>query len=102
MLYKGLNIGVFYQDKKWVEKWFDDFVNSIDHVCILRFVKNGLFPYRIDLKDGTRITAYRVDNDSARGTAIDKAFVDPTIDRETINNVIAPLKSHTNFIEVDY
>lgn len=100
MLYKGLKIGVFYKDKSWAEKWFSDFINKVDNACILRYVRNGVYPFFIELRDGTRITAYQ-SNESVRGTVIDKAFVEPTVDDEIINCVIRPLLGHSRFIEIE-
>ena len=100
MLYNGLKIGVFYKDKSWAEKWFSDFINKVDNACILRYVRNGVCPFFIELRDGTRITAYQA-NDKVRGTYIDKAFVEPTVGSEIINSVIRPLLGHTRFIEIE-
>ena len=100
MLYKGLKIGVFYEDESWAEKWFSDFINKVDNACILRYVRNRMHPFFIELRDGTRITAYRA-NESARGICIDKAFVEPTVGSEIIDNVIRPLLGHTRFIEIE-
>ena len=74
MLYRGLKIGVFYKDKSWAKKWFNDFINTIDNACILRKV---------------------------RGTCIDKAFVEHTVGSEIIDSVIRPLLGHTIFIEIE-
>ena len=100
MLYKGLRIGVFYEDKSWAEKWFSDFINKVDNACILKYVRNSMHPFFIELRDGTRITAYKA-NESARGICIDKAFVEPTVGSETIDSVIRPLLGHTRFIEIE-
>jgi len=100
MLYRGLKIGVFYKDKSWAKKWFNDFINTIDNACILRYVINGMYPFFIELRDGTRITAYQA-NDKVRGTCIDKAFVEHTVGSEIIDSVIRPLLGHTRFIEIE-
>ena len=100
MLYKGLRIGVFYEDKSWAEKWFSDFINKIDNACILKYVRNSMHPFFIELRDGTRITAYKA-NESARGICIDKAFVEPTVSSEIIDRVIRPLLGHTRFVEIE-
>ena len=100
MLYKGLRIGVFYEDESWAEKWFSDFINKVDNACILRHVRNCMHPFFIELRDGTRITAYKA-NESARGICIDKAFVEPTVSSEIIDSVIRPLLGHTRFIEIE-
>ena len=100
MLYKGLKIGVFYKDKSWAEKWFSDFINKVDNACILKYVRNCTHPFFIELRDGTRITAYKA-NESARGICIDKAFVEPTVGSEIIDSVIRPLLGHTRFIEIE-
>ena len=100
MLYKGLKIGVFYKDKSWVEKWFNDFINTVDNACILRYGRNDVHHCFIELRDGTKITSYQA-NESARGIVIDKAFVEPTVDDEIINCVIRPLLGHTRFIEIE-
>lgn len=100
MLYRGCKIGVFFKTKLWAEQWMNDFLNTIDHSCILRFVRNGVHPFMIELKDGTRITAYQA-TDNARGTVIDKAFVEPTVSSEIINSVIRPLLGHTRFVEIE-
>ena len=100
MLYKGLKIGVFYENKSWAEKWFRDFINTIDNACILRYVRNSMCPFFIELKDGTRITAYQA-NGKARGICIDKAFVEPTVGSEIIDSVIRPLLSHTRLVEIE-
>ena len=101
MKYRGLKIGVFFKNREWVEKWFKDFIDKIDNACILRIVKGGIHVYMIELRDGTRITSYQV-NDNTRGICIDKAFVEPAISEEVINSVIKPLIGHTNFVEVEY
>lgn len=100
MLYKGFNIGVFYSDKSWAEKWFKDFINTIDNACISRYVRSSVYPFFIELKDGTRITAYQA-NEKTRGICIDKAFVEPTVGSEVIDNVIRPLSGHTSFVEIE-
>ena len=100
MLYNGLKIGVFYKNESWVKKWFNDFINTIDNACILGYVRNGVRPFFIELRDGTKITAYQA-NESVRGTVIDKAFVEPTVDDEIINCVIRPLLGHSRFIEIE-
>lgn len=100
MLYKGLKIGVFYNDKSWAEKWFSDFIKKVDNACILRYVRNSTCPFFIELRDGTRITAYQA-NRKARGICIDKAFVEPTVGSEIIDSVIRPLLGHTRFIEIE-
>lgn len=101
MLYRGCKIGVFFKTKLWAEQWMNDFLNTIDHSCILRFVRNGVHPFMIELKDGTQIIAYQA-TDNARGTVIDKAFVEPTVSSEIINSVIRPLLGHTRFVEIEY
>lgn len=101
MLYRGCKIGVFFKTKLWAEQWMNDFLNTIDHSCILRFVRNGVHPFMIELKDGTQITAYQV-TDNARGTVIDKAFVEPSIDETIIRNVIRPLLGHSQSIVVEF
>ena len=101
MLYRGCKIGVFFKTKLWAEQWMNDFLNTIDHSCILRFVRNGVHPFMIELKDGTQITAYQA-TDNARGTVIDKAFVELTVSSEIINSVIRPLLGHTRFVEIEY
>ena len=100
MLYRGLKIGVFYDNKSWAEKWFKDFINTIDNACILRYVRSSVHPFYIELKDGTKITAYQA-NEKTRGTCIDKAFVEPTVGSEIIDNVIRPLLGHTSFVEIE-
>lgn len=100
MLYRGCKIGVFFKTKSWAEKWFNDFINTIDNACILRYVRNGTYPFFIELRDGTRITAYQA-NRKARGICIDKAFVEPTVGSEIIDSVIRPLLGHTRFIEIE-
>ena len=101
MLYNGLRIGVFYKNRKWAEQWFKDFIDKVDQACILRFVKNGIHPFMIELRDGTRITAYQ-HNDNSRGVKVDKAFVESTIDNETINAIIKPLVNYAQCIVVEY
>ncbi len=101
MKYNGLMVGVFFKHREWAEQWFNDFISKIDHSCILRFVKNGVHPFMIELKDGTRITAYDA-NEKARGICIDKAFVESAVGDEIINAVIRPLIGHKNFVEVEY
>ena len=101
MLYRGCKIGVFFKTKLWAEQWMNDFLNTIDHSCILRFVRNGVHPFMIELKDRTQIIAYQA-TDNARGTVIDKAFVEPTVSSEIINSVIRPLLGHTRFVEIEY
>ena len=101
MLYRGCKIGVFFKTKLWAEQWMNDFLNTIDHSCILRFVRNGVHPFMIELKDGTQIIAYQA-TDNARVTVIDKAFVEPTVSSEIINSVIRPLLGHTRFVEIEY
>lgn len=100
MLYRGNRIGIFYNDRKWAEKWMNDFVDSIDPSCILRFVKNGLFPFMIELKDGTRITAYPT-NHNSRGVVIDKAYIQPSVSQEIIDCLIRPLIGHSQKIIVE-
>lgn len=100
MLYRGCKIGVFFKTKSWAEKWFNDFINTIDNACILRYVRNGVYPFFIELRDGTRITAYQA-NENARGICIDKAFVEPTVGSEIIDSVIRPLLGHTRFVEIE-
>lgn len=100
MLYRGLKIGVFYDNKSWAEKWFKDFINTIDNACILRYVRSSVYPFYIELKDGTKITAYQA-NEKTRGICIDKAFVEPTVGSEIIDNVIRPLLWHTSFAEIE-
>ena len=100
MLYRGLKIGVFYNNKSWAEKWFKDFINTIDNACISRYVRSSVYPFFIELKDGTMITAYRA-NENARGIYVDKAFVEPTVGSEIIDNVIRPLSGHMSFVEIE-
>ena len=100
MLYKGFNIGVFYSDKSWAEKWFKDFTSTIDNTCISRYARSSIHPFYIELKDGTRITAYRA-NGKMRGICIDRAFVEPTVGSEIIDIVIRPLLRHTGFVEIE-
>ena len=92
MLYNGLKIGVFFKTKTWVDQWFHDFLNSIDNAYVSRYVKNGLYPYMVELRDGTKIIAYKaVDNDSGRGLRVDKAYVEPDISSEIINEIVVPM-----------
>lgn len=90
MMYNGFKIGVFFKNKKWAEQWFKDFIDKIDHSCILRFVKNGIYPFMIEMKDGTTIVAYHI-NYNLRGYNIDKAFIEPSIDEVMINDIIKPM-----------
>lgn len=101
MLYRGCKIGVFFKTKTWAEKWMNDFIDNVDHSCISRFVRNGIHPFMIDLKDGTRIIAIQA-NDGARGTVIDKAFVEPTIEQNIIDNVIKPMLGHSLNIVMEF
>lgn len=100
MLYRGLKIGVFYDNKSWAEKWFKDFINTIDNACISRYVRSSVYPFYIELKDGTKITAYQA-NEKTRGICIDKAFVEPTVGSGIIDNVIRPLLGHTSLVEIE-
>lgn len=100
MLYRGLKIGVFYDNKSWAEQWLKDFINTIDNACISRYVRSSVYPFYIELKDGTRMTAYQA-NDKTRGIYVDKAFVEPTVSSEIIDNVIRPLSGHTSFVEIE-
>lgn len=100
MNYNGLKIGVFFKNYEWAEKWFSDFLNKVDNVCVARVVKNGVYPFFIELKDGTRITAHHA-NKLARGIAIDKAFVEPSVDDDILNYIIKPLVGHTQFVEIE-
>lgn len=100
MLYRGNRIGIFYNDREWAEKWMNDFVDSIDNSCILRFVKRGLLPFMIELKDGTRITAYPA-NHNSRGVVIDKAYIQPNVSQEIIDCLIRPLIGHSQKIIVE-
>lgn len=93
MLYKGLKIGVFYEHSSWVEAWFKDFLKEVDNSCVLRVVKNIFSPFVIYLKDGTRIAAYMA-NDNSRGHVLDKAFVEPSINKEVIDRIIRPMIRH--------
>ncbi len=87
MLYNGLKIGVFFKTRVWAEKWFEDFLKKIDDRCVLRYVKRGIAPYFIELKDGTRIVAVPISTD-ARGCRFDKTYVEPGISVYNINTII--------------
>lgn len=86
MWYRGTNIGVFYKNYKWVADWFKELLNKLDPVCIHSAFEE-LSGFCIYLKDGTTIRSYRA-NESSRGVALDKAFVEPGIPRKTIDMVI--------------
>lgn len=98
MLYSGLKIGVFYKNLSFAEKWMKDFLDKIDQSCVLRFVRNGLTPFMIELKDGTTIKAYQV-NDSPKGEVIDKAFVEYGIGQDIIERVIEPMIKYYIIVE---
>lgn len=100
MLYKGFKIGVFYKHRAWAEKWFDNFIKSTDGACILRYVKNGLYPFFIELRDGTRITSYSVD-DTAKGIYVDKAFVESSVGDEIIEAVIKTFIDYTKSVIIE-
>lgn len=87
MLYNGLKIGVFFKTRVWAEKWFEDFLKKIDDRCVLRYVKGGIEPHFIELKDGTRIVAVPIST-NARGHRFDKAYVEPGISVYDINTII--------------
>lgn len=100
MLYDGMRIGVFYESSAWAEKWFEDFFKHIDRTCVFSYIVSYSHPFKIQLKDGTIITAYPA-NEKSRGVVIDKAFVEPTIKNDVINNIIRPLLGHSQQIIMD-
>lgn len=97
MLYNGFNVGVFFKNRQWVDEWLNSFVNSVDHSCIYRVVKNGLNRFMIELKDGTCIRAFYIDN-VTRGHKFDKVFVEPCISDDVVNTVIMPLMIYRNIV----
>ncbi len=101
MLYRGCKIGVFFKTKLWAEKWFDDFLKTIDDRCVLRCVKGGIVPYFIELKDGTQIVAIYISSD-ARGYRIDKAFVEPGISVDDINTMIRTKFTDQVIVEYEF
>lgn len=98
MLYNGFKVGVFYKNISWAKTWFADFLDKVDDACVSRFVKNGVCSFMIQLRDGTTISSYRVD-DSSRGICVDKAFVEPCIDDDTINKIIRPFVKSPSIIK---
>ena len=64
-------------------------VRNFNLICVLQNpVRADFQPLIMD----TQITAYR---------ANDKAFVEPTVGSEVIDNVIRPLSGHTSFVEIE-
>jgi len=100
MKYKGLKIGVFYEDRPWVEDWFREFIKKVGESCISKcaFTRDKLF---VILKDGTQIISYRV-TDSARGYRFDKAYVQPTIKKDVVSQIIKPMLFSPKIIIEDF
>lgn len=98
--YTGTRIGVFYKNAEWADKWFEDFINEIDKTCISNYIRNRAGRFIIKLRDGTIIKAISADS-KARGNRFDKAFVEPCIEPETINEFIRPLLMKQVIIEYE-
>jgi len=101
MGYTGIRIGVFYKNAKWADKWFEDFINKIDITCISNYIRNRADKFIIKLRDGTIIKAISVNSSTARGNRLDRAFVEPCIEPETINKIIRPLLMQQVIIEYE-
>ena len=103
-MYIGSRIGVVYQNREFLDKWFKDFCSKIDESCILSMRNSSAEGIFILLKDGTTIKSVRM-SESARGNAFDKIYVDPEIDvsSDTFQCVIKPLlKIPKIIIEKEY
>ena len=100
MLYRGFKIGVFFKTRAWAEKWFEDFLKKIDDKCVLRYVKGGIEPHFIELKDGTRIVAVPISTD-ARGYWFDKAYVEPGIGLDNMNTMVRTKLTDQVVVEIE-
>lgn len=100
MKYKGLKIGVFYEDRPWVEYWFREFIKKYGESCISQcaFTKDRLF---LILKDGTQIISCQA-NDHSRGQRFDKVYIEPTISRKVIDGLISPMIFSPQIIIEDF
>ena len=99
MRYRGFKVVVFYRQRSWVEKWFDDFKSDVGTDCIKLFRQNK-YQILMRLKDGTTITAYNIEN-NRHGYRFDKAYIEPCITNEEIVTVIRPMAKDCILIE-DY
>lgn len=100
MKYKGLKIGVFHDDRLWVEDWFREFIKKYGESCISQcaFTKGRLF---LILKDGTQIISCPA-TENSRGHKFDKVYIQPTIRKEIIDNIIAPMVWGSHIVIEDF
>ena len=83
-----MKIGVFYKSYQWENDWFDKLLKQLDQSCVSS-VSKSVTQHRVYLKDWTLIMSCPI-NDSSRGLAFDKVFVEPGISDETIDAIIKP------------
>lgn len=82
-------IGVFYQDRQWRDKWFEDFLSKVNKEKI-QIVYRGLNNIKIALKNGSYVKSVFL-TDNSRGHRMDVIYLDPKIEDKIFYNVVIPL-----------
>lgn len=101
MYYIGFKVGVFYKNEEWVQKWFEKLIEYLDdNNCQYTLRKSRYQPFVVTLSDGTCIFSCRA-AESSRGQALDRAYLQPGIDKDIVDNVIKPTVKTSRIIIED-
>lgn len=83
-------VGVWFKNKEWVEKWFDDFLSKIDQNMIHGVRRSKTQPPIVIMKNGNYIRGISA-KESSRGHKSDVAYLEPGIrDLDIFDYVIQP------------
>lgn len=83
-------VGVWFKNKEWVEKWFDDFLSKIDQNMIHGIIRSKVQPPIVIMKNGNYIRGIFA-KESSRAHKSDVAYLEPGIrDLDIFNYVIQP------------
>lgn len=89
-------VGIFYKNLYWAEQFIEAYLNNTKENDILRVVKNYIYKYIVDLKDGTRIALIDISSEIENDCMFDLSLCEPTIDEEEYKRIVLPITRRCN------
>lgn len=82
-------IGIFYKNKKWKRKMFDEIADYYRSLDMIDFLTYAMWDAKIVLKDGTTICFVRAEG-RCKGQRFSKVIIQSGVDQSIIDTIIKP------------
>lgn len=79
-----MTINVWFKNRQWCDKWFDDFLEKIDKDAIWMIIKSKIMPPRIKMKNGNYIRGVSAVEIGSKGCRADVAYLEPGIEKSQV------------------